>query len=173
VNPFSRITFSSSHGYANAPKTGAGGPSCSSTLSRTAGLFEAQILPIIRAHGRGDTFKQPVKERYIPRGYKSPRVTPRHRQAIVFFRYRYKLSMNWISRIVGVSRRTVHQVVSFARRIQEGIGFDNRGKGFRFEVKIQNKASKVMGLKRLILRTKAFIAGYLDSPGSITEDEPP
>jgi len=93
--------------------------------------------------------------------------------------------MNWISRIVGVSRRTVHKIVT-AKRIRMkhyfdmSIGFDNRRKGtatksrrFRFEVKIVNQANKVLGLKGLILRTKAFISGYLDSAGSITEDEPP
>ena len=136
-------------------------------------LFTSEILPLIRAHGRGDTWKQPVKERYIPRGYKAPRLTPRHRQAVIHLRYTYHLSMNWIARIVGVSTRTVHRIVGFAKKTEKGIGFDGRKRPLRYEVKIVNSRKQTIGLKRLILRTVAFIAGYLDSPKSITEDEPP
>jgi len=80
--------------------------------------------------------------------------------------------MNAIAGILGVSTRTVHRKISFARQAG-GQAFDGARRRFRHEVKIVNSRGRVLGLKRLVMRAALYLLGYLSFPEEITEDEPP
>ena len=108
----------------------------------------------------------------VSRGYRSYRGNPRVGAAVNFFRFKYKLSMNAIAGILGVSTRKVHRKNCFSRLVG-GIAFDGARRRFRHEVKIVNSKGKVIGLNRLVLRSALYLIGELLSPYEITEDEPP
>jgi len=108
------------------------------------------------------------------KGYRSERNNPRIGIAINFFRYKVRLSINKISKILGVSTRTVHRKISFSR-LAGGLAFDGAHRRFRkfTEVKIRNSKGLIISLKTLVFRACLYIIGSLRYPEEILGEKPP
>lgn len=107
------------------------------------------------------------------KGYKSPKGNAKIGIAAIYLRTKYKMSMNKISQILGVSTRTVHRKISFHRLIK-GSAFDCSKIGRkRREVKIVNTKGQILGLKALIWRIALYISGFKNTIIEALGDEPP
>lgn len=147
---------------------------------------------------RRGNYRVPHHNYKVRRGYKSEKGNPRVGIAVNYLRFKYRLPMNAIAWILGVSTRTVHRKICFSR-LAGGKGFDAASRrtncrkrqsvpeeytilGFKFkrkvhtrlpEVKIVNSKGQVLGLKRLAFRFALYFIGALGTVEEAAGDEPP